>query len=673
MHNIIYIILLSIFSYGEYINNYNVSVYIENNGSLNITEVIDYDFEENSRHGIYRDIPYEVKIDDMLMDIGLNDINITQDNKNVPWRKNFLYKVPKVLHLQIGEKRKKITGLHRYRIGYQIDYGVLPTQEQATDTMSMNVIGSGWNIPIKQAEIELVLPTSLEQGDVNISATMGLFKRPVSIENIVWVDKKKVRITIDNLPSYRSVTVTLNYISGILGQTSFQTYSKMKQRYIAQKIAKAKSLKIEEDKIQKYNEAHLIYTGKYINQWNNIYILNWILVHFNLIIFSFLIYLIYIYKFFDFSIFSYNALVVRYTPPKGLSLLQSGILLDKYADSEDIEAAIVELVILKYIAVEEDGEVLQLKRLSQNTNHLSEDQRYILEEILFKTSDTISLKEYDAALTKRVSKGIAYLQKILYQWAVSKKYIKEHTGKILNHFLKSNTIVFFSLYCLMYYILYLTSSLPKYDLLMLSLVPLIAGIIGVLGGSSFRIGVKYTPYLWFVSWILLLFIAYNYKGDDIFEKELILLFVMSGVSLILQFLSYSRMGKFTLKGKKIQQHLLGLRRFILRANKDRIERLLKKDTFYLEEMLPYAMLYGEAEIWIQKLELLSKNVSKDHIFSLNQVQLRRLLKVQKKIFDTATSHSTTSYYNKNSSSSVSSSSGSNYGSGSVGGGGGGSW
>ena len=672
MKNIICIVLLSIFSYAEYINNYNVSINIENNGSLTVIENIDYDFEENGRHGIYRDIPYEMKIDNMLMDIGLHDIHIMQDSKTVLWDKEILQRVPKMFHLKIGEQKKTIRGKHNYRIVYHIDHGVLPTKDKSRDIIKMNVIGSGWNVPIRHAKIEIVLPTSLKRSDVNISLTTGLFKTSLSVENIVWKDEKKVGITVEHLPPHRSVTLALAYAHGILGQTSFQTYKDMKERYAVQEIAKEKRLKLEEKKREEYNAEHLIFTGKYINKWDNIFILNWILTHFYLIIFGFLIYLISSYKIFDFSFSPYRALVVRYTPPKGLSLLQSGILLDKYADSEDIQAAIVELITQGYIEIEESNEDLELKRLLKSTNRLSEDQRYILENILFQESNVVSLKKNDGSLVKRVFQGIQPMQNILYKWAVSGRYIKEHTGKILNRFLGYTTIVFLSLYTLMYYILYLSSSLQKYDLLVASLIPLVIGTVLLIGGASIRSWVRYSPYFWLAAWMIMLFIAYNYSGNNIFTKVLVLLFIMSGTCIVLLFISYYKVGKYTSKGKKAQHHLLGLRQFIVRADKDRLERLLKDDAFYIEAILPYAMLYKETEVWMKNFELLLNTISKQQLSFMNQSPLQKLLKAQKKLFDTKNS-SNRSFYSKNNTASVNTSSSSGSSGGGIGGGGGGSW
>ena len=47
--------------YAEKIKNYEVSIQINKNGTLTVNEVIDYEFDEKLKHGIYRDIPLNYK------------------------------------------------------------------------------------------------------------------------------------------------------------------------------------------------------------------------------------------------------------------------------------------------------------------------------------------------------------------------------------------------------------------------------------------------------------------------------------------------------------------------------------------------------------------------------------------------------------------------------------
>ena len=48
----------------EQIDGYDVAIELRTDGSLRITEVIDYDFGVTEHHGIFRDVPTRVHYDD---------------------------------------------------------------------------------------------------------------------------------------------------------------------------------------------------------------------------------------------------------------------------------------------------------------------------------------------------------------------------------------------------------------------------------------------------------------------------------------------------------------------------------------------------------------------------------------------------------------------------------
>ena len=47
----------------EHIENFDSQIYVHKNGTIDVTETIDYDFGYDSRHGIYRYIPFEYNWD----------------------------------------------------------------------------------------------------------------------------------------------------------------------------------------------------------------------------------------------------------------------------------------------------------------------------------------------------------------------------------------------------------------------------------------------------------------------------------------------------------------------------------------------------------------------------------------------------------------------------------
>ncbi|PIU65787.1 MAG: hypothetical protein COS84_06440 [Armatimonadetes bacterium CG07_land_8_20_14_0_80_40_9] len=88
-------------------------------------------------------------------------------------------------------------------------------------------------------------------------------------------------------------------------------------------------------------------------------------------------------------------------------------------------------------------------------------------------------------------------------------------------------------------------------------------------------------------------------GIGIFTIPLVNL--LSGISIILAGLivlgfSYL-MPRKTKKGVKVLADILGLREFILRAEKDRLEKMKLYNSGIFEKILPYAMVFGSADAW----------------------------------------------------------------------------
>jgi uncharacterized membrane protein len=62
------------------------------------------------------------------------------------------------------------------------------------------------------------------------------------------------------------------------------------------------------------------------------------------------------------------------------------------------------------------------------------------------------------------------------------------------------------------------------------------------------------------------------------------------------------MRKKTEKGTKLLQKLLGFKEFIKTVEKDRLATFLKEDEHYFDKVLPYAIVFGIADTWKDKLK-----------------------------------------------------------------------
>ncbi|MEV0488840.1 DUF2207 domain-containing protein [Streptomyces atratus] len=126
-------------------------------GRARITEVIDYDFGHNSRHGIFRDVPglpYGAKV------------STTMDGKPVPHEMEPYMGAHEEMRVRIGDAQHTITGRHRYRIQYEL------ADMAPAGTLAWNAVGTGWGVPLSRIEIHVSAPFTF--GDIHcVSGLQG--------------------------------------------------------------------------------------------------------------------------------------------------------------------------------------------------------------------------------------------------------------------------------------------------------------------------------------------------------------------------------------------------------------------------------------------------------------------------------------------------------------------
>jgi hypothetical protein len=154
-----------------YIERYDVAIEINDDGSLDVTERIDYTFTDRS-HGIYRNIPNrypvaepftpegsETEIDstyDRVIDIddievasptgAPTDLEVSQEGQQ--------------LVIRVGDPDRTIIGAQTYVLTYRVE-GALNAFEEY-DELYWNAIGPDWLVPIRQASVRVEAPAVLK-------------------------------------------------------------------------------------------------------------------------------------------------------------------------------------------------------------------------------------------------------------------------------------------------------------------------------------------------------------------------------------------------------------------------------------------------------------------------------------------------------------------------------
>ena len=143
---------------------------IKADSSLIVSEEIVYDFGENRRHGIYRDIPVKYQTNRGRRSVDLVVLAVKRDGTPEPY---LVRRQGNNIRIRIGDADHTITGQHTYGLTYQVRRAL--NYFDNYDELYWNVTGDKWSVPIKQAQAEIILPAAVKQADLQLACYQGRF------------------------------------------------------------------------------------------------------------------------------------------------------------------------------------------------------------------------------------------------------------------------------------------------------------------------------------------------------------------------------------------------------------------------------------------------------------------------------------------------------------------
>jgi uncharacterized membrane protein YgcG len=144
----------------EQIRAYDVELVLESDGDLRVKETIDYDFGNQRKRGIFRDIPVRFHFDGTYDRVyPLRDIAVTAsgapddtDVSNIGGGRK---------HIRIGKEDVYVTGRHRYVISYVVEGSINRFSDH--DELFWNAIGTEWATPIGRATVHVRAPARVSR------------------------------------------------------------------------------------------------------------------------------------------------------------------------------------------------------------------------------------------------------------------------------------------------------------------------------------------------------------------------------------------------------------------------------------------------------------------------------------------------------------------------------
>jgi len=366
----------------EKIDNYEISIKINSDSSINISEKIYYNFGTAEKHGIYRDIPIKYDARGGKYKLDISKISVVDEN-NSPYVFKKSYEGPD-LRLKIGESDKIVTGLKIYIINYTVKGAINYFNDH--DELYWNAIGTEWLVNIEKASAVVVLPEGVKADQTESKCYWG---------------------------SYGSITECATQKQG--NEINFESpYVLWPEKGITIVIGLPKGILIEPGIIDKI----------------------WKTIKDNLILL--LPILVFIFMFFKWYKYGRDpkgtgTIIPQYEAPDNLSPVEISVILDNKFEKKDISAEIINLAVNGYLKIQRiEKKTFIIKSVDYNLIKLKEqdDLKNDFEkktmEALFGSQKEIKLSD----LKNKFYKELRIISNEIYDSVVNKGYFVKNPNKV---------------------------------------------------------------------------------------------------------------------------------------------------------------------------------------------------------------------------------------------------
>lgn len=189
---------------GETIDDYLVQIAVGKEGYVTVTEELTVVFHVG-RHGIHRRIPYFYTLptgEKYRLRIWLEEV--LADGAPVPVKE---YREGGYLVWRIGDPARLVRGRVIYSIRYRVARALLVYGEEVE--LFWDAIGTEWELPISRAEVTVILPPQVPEGEVRTVGFVGPWGSTVPLE-LSFVDGKLVG-QAEVLPPGEGVTLAVRF------------------------------------------------------------------------------------------------------------------------------------------------------------------------------------------------------------------------------------------------------------------------------------------------------------------------------------------------------------------------------------------------------------------------------------------------------------------------------
>ena len=530
---------------GYEINNYDIVIKVNENKTLEITEDISVNFLEKS-HGIFRYIPIK-------QNVSYKDKNGNIQEKNYQTKIsdfNVLSSGIKLLSTEesdgyvfykLGNMSSYISGLKSFKFKYMVNLG--DDRDSIEDVFYYNIIGTGWDTNISNVDFQIIYPSNIE--DQEFKFYIGSYGKDFSGNDSRLTYSKSGNIVSGNC-------VDLKYGEAI---TSFTLF---------------------EDGYFKVNKS---------------LVKDIILIILTAITFGFTLAI-----FFTKRRKSPLVEIVEFKAPAGLTPTEVGFINDSKITGDDISSLIVYWASKGIVKLEtKSKDEVIITKLSNLPTNSKEHERIFFNEI-FRKNKTTSSK-----LLGEISPEVGLKCKQSVEKS-GKNYFEDKTEK------RFNIISLLAIFTIGFQVYKMISQsfLSGLLIILACTMALISAVAIMTYPQTIKLKdklkkPKHIPLLIlnlifiYVPLVVLSVLTEGYI--DAFFARIYLFAIPTILTLVYPFLE-----TYTPKGKNILGRIRGLKNFILLAEKDKMEMLVKDDPSLFYEILPYAYVLGVSDVYMKKFK-----------------------------------------------------------------------
>lgn len=550
----------------EQIVAYDVDLTVHQEGVVQVTEKILYDFGQEQRRGIIRTIPLRYSGDGNGFVTPIHINHITNEKGE-----GYLFSQRKdedVVYVRIGDPDTYISGQHWYYISYTVE-GVLAQYPNHIE-LYWNAIGTEWQIPIQTSRVRVFVPfDSVVQEPLMADCYTGGYLTQLKNCNVTAVSESEYVYEMTHpLNPFEGFTILLGMKVGsvyvpselaVLSTPQAHIFIDNEYRHITPFFTRISpghyDITLQAFKYYDVSDTVTLAQGEsVVREYVMTKSFFGYFVEYGVPVVWFLVVsggmgALWLWRGRDPQ--GRGTVIAQYEAPHNMTPGEVGVLYDDTLHIHDITAGIVHLAVRGYLMIEKNNNdtaqwyeskkptfTLVKKKEPQLTDPMISTFEVLLFEKIFKKADTVPLKSLENTFYVHLPE----LKDILIANVVERGYYSQDPQKVKRKW--------------------------------------IAGVVIVMAALLFGI------------------------FDVAIAWDAPFLVVAHGLSTLVCIVIAFYMHRRTAEGARVYEEVLGLREFIKVTTQDRIKALYSPQNFQdlFEKLLPYAMVFGLEKEWGEHFE-----------------------------------------------------------------------